>query len=216
MSTPLFHHLISQDESGQCTEWLSGFCRTCWKWLRRVQSHCASSPAGTAVALGGRTLLKAAARHGLHPILFLWGGHVPVRVTMSCPPKVPWSWSDLCSPPTQQIRAIHLFTCSPIRAIHYFTCLVELHAWCNPQNLGQVHQIFSSTSISLLLPSCLHCPSRQQERQRCCSFPEKDRLNSHEFCWLGEGDQAGDTTGGERSMGWGGDWTSEGKSKAVR
>lgn len=50
----------------------------------------------------------------LHPRLLLWRGHVPVRVTMSCPPKVPLIMirSALPSYPTDR-------SCS-------FTCLVEL------------------------------------------------------------------------------------------
>lgn len=109
--------------------------------------------------------------------------------------KSPWSRSHLPSPPTQWVRA----ALSP----GWLNCVVE------PSQLGQTHQIYLFTSISLISTFCLHhpSPSRQQGRQRWCSLTERDRLNSHEFPWLGEECQA-NISRGESSMGWQREWTS--------
>lgn len=85
----------------------------------------------------------------LHPILFLWRGHVPVRVTMSCPPKVPLIMIRpvLPSYPTDQ-------SC-------FFICLVELRgatlgAWGRSTKSHPFHYYY--------LPVCTALPGSRRGR----------------------------------------------------
>lgn len=114
LSTPLFHNLISQDKLGQCNEWLVSV-GPAGSGLKEC-SH--TEPA---LSLGSLHHWEARLCWGplqdmaLNPILFLWRGHVPVGVTMSCPPKVCLIMNSSVFPSYRTDQS-----CS-------FTCLVELH-----------------------------------------------------------------------------------------
>lgn len=142
---PSLNSSLSQfDFTGQigAVQWMTGFCRTCWKWLRRLQSPRASSFAGITAPLGGKTLLRASARHGSESCT--------VSLTRSCSSESnyvltmsAWPWTVLCSLPTEQIRAV----LSPA----WLSCMVQPSEFgAGPPNL--LLHIYSIIIIFLLAP----------------------------------------------------------------